>query len=43
VVSNTPFDKERFDDKAELNGMIGACLKIIDLPDEMRSQSGILS
>jgi len=33
---NTPFDKEWFDNKAELNGMIEACLKIMDLPDETR-------
>jgi len=36
VVRNIPFNKKRFDNKVELNGMIDACLKTIDLPDEMK-------
>jgi len=42
VMRYTSPNRKHFDNKAELNGTIEACLKIMDLPDE-RSQSGILS
>jgi len=35
-VRNIPPDRKQFDDKAELDAIIEACLKIMDLPDVMR-------
>ena len=36
VTHNTPPERKLFDNKAELDGRIEACLRIMDLPDEMR-------
>ena len=36
VVSNMPSDRKLFDNKEELNDKIEACLRIMDLPDELK-------
>ena len=35
-MSNMPPDRKLFDNKEELNDKIEACLRIMDLPDELK-------